>query len=97
MYRHQGILYSDSGVPQTVNGPAPGNAEKSDGWAYDARGRGYVRTSGPIAYKYGGFSFTADGSMLVVNSSAQAVTDYRHNGVRYDQTGRAYQGTIKWK
>ena len=94
-YRHKGILYNDLGVVQTANGPAPGNAEKSDGWAYDSNGRAYIRTTGPVAYKGNGKSFTADGSVLVVNSLAFVSTDYVVDGVRYDATGRVYQSTLR--
>jgi hypothetical protein len=95
MYRFKGISHSDAGVIVTRAGPSTGVISKSDGWAHDPSGRAFTVTTGTIAYRNRGRTFTADGSLRVTSAAFAQLTDYLEDGMRFNAQGFAYTQTLK--
>lgn len=94
-YIFKGIQHTDAGVIVTRAGPSSGTIGKSDGWAHDSSGRGFTVTSGAIAYRHRGRTFTADGSLRVTSAAFAQLTDYLEDGARFNAQGFAYTQTLK--
>ena len=94
-YIFKGISHSDAGVIVTRAGPSTGTISKSDGWAHDLTGRGFTVTTGAIAYRHRGRTFTADGSLRVTSAAFAPLTDYLEDGARFNSQGFAYTQTLK--
>jgi hypothetical protein len=94
-YIFKGISHTDAGVVNTRAGPSTGTIGKSDGWAHDASGRGFTVTTGAIAYRFRGRTFTADGSLRVTSAAFAQLTDYLDDGARFNSQGFAYTQTLR--
>lgn len=93
--RIKGIKYDDYGKAQTATSVSPAAVTNLKGLTTDVDGTILTATSGAVAYKIDGFSYTAEKALLVNTGKAPDPGGAEmHKGVMFDKRGFAYLSTL---
>ena len=89
----KGVKFDDYGKVQTST--AVSKAAVKTKFVVDVDGTILVATSGAVAYKTDGFSYTSEGALLVnTGTPPPAGGAEMHKGMMFDKTGKVFLSTL---